>query len=69
LDVLMPVMDGYEVYHLLKENPQTQDIPVIIVTGKGVRADRRLGIEVGPYNYLTKPLQLEELVAKVYEVL
>lgn len=69
LDVMMPVMDGYEVYHLLKENPSTKDIPVIIVTAKGERKDRQLGMDSATYNYLPKPFQLEDLLAKVQEVL
>ena len=69
LDVLMPVMDGYEVYHLLKETPETKDIPVIIVTAKGERKDRQLGIESVPYHYISKPFQLEDLLAKIREVL
>ena len=69
LDLMMPEMDGYEVYHLLKENPATKDIPVIIVTAKGERKDRQLGVEAAPYNYLTKPFLVEDLVGKVREVL
>ena len=69
LDVMMPVMDGYEVYHLLKEDPTTKDIPVIIVTAKGERKDRQLGMNSATYNYLAKPFQLEDLLAKVQEVL
>ena len=69
LDLIMPVMDGYEVYHLLKENPDTTDVPVIIVTAKGERKDRQLGMDGTPYNYVAKPFQLEDLVAKVREVL
>jgi two-component system OmpR family response regulator len=70
LDVLMPVMDGYELYHLLKEDPATQAIPVIIVTAKGERKDRELGLLcTAPYAYVTKPFQVEELLAKIQEVL
>jgi len=69
LDVMMPVMDGYEVYHLLRENPKTRDIPVIIITAKGERVDRALGMESATYNYLMKPFQLDELLAKVQELL
>jgi len=69
LDLIMPVMDGYEVYHLLKENPDTKEVPVIIVTAKGERKDRQLGMDGTPYNYVAKPFQLEDLVAKVREVL
>ena len=69
LDLIMPVMDGYEVYHLLKESPETKDVPVIIVTAKGERKDRQLGLDGASYNYITKPFQLEDLLAKVREVL
>lgn len=69
LDLIMPRMDGYEVYHLLKENPRTKEIPVIIVTGLGERKDRQLGLDTATYNYLTKPFQVEDLVTKVREVL
>lgn len=69
LDVIMPVMDGYEVYHLLKENPKTRAIPVIIVTAKGERKDRQLGLNGAAYNYLAKPFEIEALLAKVREVL
>lgn len=65
LDVMMPVMDGYQVYHLLKENHQTKDIPVLIVTAKGERTDRLLGMESFTYNYLSKPFQLDDLLAKI----
>ncbi len=69
LDVMMPVLNGYEVYHLLKEDPGTSRIPVIMVTGKGERKDRELGMETASYNYIAKPFQLEDLVAKVQEAL
>jgi DNA-binding response OmpR family regulator len=65
----MPVMDGYEVYHLMKEDPVTKNVPVIIVTGRGERKDRQLGMESANYNYLAKPFELEELLAKVREAL
>lgn len=69
LDLMMPVMDGYEFYHLLKETPQLADIPVIILTAKGERKDRQLGMDGASYNYLSKPFQLEDLLAKIQEVL
>ena len=69
LDLVMPVMDGYEVYHLLREDPQTKDVPVIVVTGRGERKDRQLGMETATYNYIAKPFELEDLLAKVREVL
>jgi diguanylate cyclase (GGDEF)-like protein len=65
LDLMMPVMDGYEVYHLVREDPQTKDIPVIIVTAKGERKDRQMGLSSATYNYLTKPFEMDELLEKV----
>jgi len=69
LDLMMPVMDGYEVYHLLKENPSTRDIPVLIVTAKGERTDRALGMEGPTYHYVTKPFELEQLLSKIQQLL
>ena len=69
LDLVMPVMDGYQVYHLLKETPKTRDIPVLIVTAKGERTDRLLGMDSPTYNYLTKPFELAELLGKIQALL
>jgi PAS domain S-box-containing protein/diguanylate cyclase (GGDEF)-like protein len=69
LDVMMPVMDGYQVYHLLRENPQTRDLPVLIITGQGERTDRLLGMDTPTYNYLMKPFEVEELIGKIRELL
>ena len=69
LDILMPVMDGYQVYHLLKENPKTKDIPILMITGKGDRIDRVLGMEGPTYHYLFKPFRSEDLLAKIQELL
>ncbi|MBI1992028.1 MAG: response regulator [Candidatus Omnitrophica bacterium] len=69
LDLVMPVMDGYEFYHALKEDPRTKEVPVIIVTAKGDRKDRRIGLEPEPYNYIVKPFQLEDLLSKMHDVL
>ena len=69
LDLMMPVMDGYEFYHLLREDPRTRHIPVIVVTAKGERKDRQLGMESPSYNHIVKPFQIEDLLAKVRDVL
>jgi diguanylate cyclase (GGDEF)-like protein len=70
LDVIMPVMGGYEVYHLLRENPSTKHTPVIILTARGERKDRELGLDSGAaYNYVIKPFQLDELLAKIHTLL
>ena len=69
LDVAMPVMDGYQVYHLLRENPRTKDVPVLMVTGHGDRVDKQLGMPSTSYHYITKPFELEQLVGKIREAL
>lgn len=56
LDVMMPVMDGYEVCRRLKGDPQTRDIPVIFITAKTETEDEVHGLTLGAVDYLTKPV-------------
>lgn len=65
LDVLMPGIDGFETCRRLKENETTQDIPVIFMTALTETVDKVKGFEVGAVDYLTKPLQHEEVLARV----
>jgi len=65
LDVMMPQMDGYETCRRLKENPETQDIDVIFVSGKDTTEEKLAGYDAGGSDYLIKPVQPEELVRKV----
>jgi len=65
LDVMMPVMDGYEVCRLLKANPLTSRIPVIFLTAKSTLDDRLEGLNVYADDYLTKPWDRQELVFRV----
>lgn len=65
LDIRMPDLDGFEVCRRLKENERTQSIPVIFITGLVDVADKVKGFQVGGVDYLTKPFQLEEVVARV----
>lgn len=65
----MPVMDGYELYMLLKEKKETRNIPILILTGKGESAVKRLGTEFGFYNYILKPLNHKQLLSKIEEML
>jgi diguanylate cyclase (GGDEF)-like protein len=55
LDITMPGMDGYEVCRRIKENPDTQDIPVIFITGKNEERDEAKGFQAGAVDYITKP--------------
>ncbi|MEG0641199.1 MAG: response regulator transcription factor [Clostridium sp.] len=66
LDIMMPGKDGYEV---LKEIRKTSHVPVIMLTAKGETFDRVLGLELGADDYLVKPFEAKELVARVRAVL
>jgi DNA-binding response OmpR family regulator len=65
LDVMMPEMDGFEVCKILKEDEATKDIPVIFVTAKSETENVVKGFELGAVDYVTKPFQTEELLARV----
>ncbi len=65
LDVLMPGIDGFETCRRLKENETTQEIPVIFMTALTETVDKVKGFEAGAVDYLTKPLQHEEVLARV----
>lgn len=65
LDVMMPVMDGFETCRRLKEDPKTCDIPVLFVTGKAQGKDIADAFEAGGVDYITKPVRQEEVSARV----
>jgi len=68
LDVMMPYMDGFEVLQNLKKNPNTRDIPVIMLTAKAQDADVFRGWQSGVDCYLTKPFNPMELIAFVKRI-
>ncbi|WCJ59102.1 ATP-binding protein [Fontisphaera persica] len=65
LDVMMPEMDGYEVCRRLKADPATAAIPVLLVTALTERKERLKGIEAGANDYLTKPIDAQDLRLRV----
>lgn len=65
LDIKMPGLNGFEVCRRLKADERTVAIPVIFITGLGDLADKVKGFQAGGVDYLTKPLQLEEVLARV----
>ncbi|MBS3750292.1 MAG: response regulator [Anaerolineales bacterium] len=70
LDLMMPDMDGWQVYQHLKEDEETRDIPVIVVTAKVQSIDKVLGLQVAKVDdYITKPFRPEELSERVKYVL
>ncbi|MCR6721997.1 MAG: response regulator [Chitinophagaceae bacterium] len=61
-DIMMPELDGYGVLHLLRKNPETEEIPLIFLTAKAERSDLRKGMEMGADDYVTKPFEEIELM-------
>ena len=69
LDVMMPEMDGTELCKLLRRDPATADIPIILLTARAGEIDRVLGFELGADDYVTKPFSPRELVLRVKSLL
>jgi putative two-component system response regulator len=65
LDIMMPVMDGYEVCLQLKRAPATKDIPVIFLTARSQVEDEEKGLEIGAVDYITKPFSPSIVLARV----
>ncbi|WP_036478626.1 diguanylate cyclase [Myxosarcina sp. GI1] len=65
LDISMPEMSGYEVCRLLKNNPHTNNIPVIFISASTEALDKIEAFESGGSDYITKPFQVEEVIARV----
>ena len=65
LDIMMPGIDGYEVCRQLKANPVTSDIPVIFLSALGDTEDKVKGLQLGAVDYVTKPFQPDEVIARV----
>jgi DNA-binding response OmpR family regulator len=64
-DIMMPELDGYGVVKALREQPQTENIPVIFLTAKVEHSDQRMGMELGADDYLTKPFLPQELLKAI----
>lgn len=69
LDLMLPDMDGWEIYRQLKQNDSTQNIPVIVVTAKAQSIDKVLGLEIAKVDeYISKPFRPQELVDRVNQI-
>ncbi len=69
LDIVMPRMNGYEVCRRIKQDPKTQDVPVVMCSSKGEEFDRYWGMKQGADAYIAKPFQPTELVGTVKQLL
>jgi len=69
LDIMMPEMDGLEVCKILRREPATAKVPIIMLTAKASEIDRVLGLELGADDYLTKPFSVRELLLRIKKIL
>ncbi|MBM4270964.1 MAG: response regulator [Deltaproteobacteria bacterium] len=69
LDLMLPGTRGLEVCKFIRKNPETETLPIIMLTAKGDQVDKIVGLEMGADDYITKPFSVRELVARVRAVL
>jgi two-component system phosphate regulon response regulator PhoB len=69
LDLMLPEIDGLEVCKMLRRDPATAALPIVMVTAKAAEIDRILGLELGADDYITKPFSPRELVLRVKRIL
>ncbi|HUN49579.1 MAG TPA: phosphate regulon transcriptional regulator PhoB [Candidatus Sulfotelmatobacter sp.] len=69
LDWMLPQLSGLEVCRQIRRNPETRNIPIIMVTARGEEADRVRGLDVGADDYIAKPFSPSELMARIRAVL
>ena len=69
LDIMLPIIDGFEVCKILKKEQITSDIPVIILSAKSQETDKVVGLELGADDYITKPFSPRELIARIRAIL
>jgi DNA-binding response OmpR family regulator len=69
IDVMMPKLDGYKVCEQLRSNPNTREIPIIMLTAKDSLQDKVKGFDIGADDYLTKPFEPQELLVRLKSLL
>lgn len=65
MDVMLPVMDGYEATHLIKQNPMTRHIPIVAITANDDPSERERALDAGCDGYITKPIDTQLLPNQV----
>ncbi|WP_338187606.1 response regulator transcription factor [Thalassospira tepidiphila] len=65
LDVMMPVCDGFEVVRAARNDPNTRQMPIMMLTAKTREVDRRKGLELGVDDFVTKPFSTRDVVSRV----
>ena len=68
LDLMLPGIDGLEVTRIIRNNPETQTIPIVMLTAKGDESDIITGLELGANDYISKPFSLKELIARIRNI-
>jgi two-component system alkaline phosphatase synthesis response regulator PhoP len=69
LDLMLPKMNGLDVCRALRSNPETANLPIIMLTAKTDEVDKIIGLENGADDYITKPFSIKELIARVRSIL
>jgi len=69
LDLMLPGIHGMELCRILRNNPKTAHVPIIMLTAKGEESDKIRGLETGADDYMTKPFSPKELIARVKAIL
>jgi two-component system phosphate regulon response regulator PhoB len=69
LDIMLPVIDGFEVCRTLKSDDKTSQIPIIILSAKSQETDKVVGLELGADDYVTKPFSPRELIARIRAIM
>lgn len=69
MDIMMPKMDGYTACHEIKANPETKNIPIVMLTAVGYELNKKLAQNVGAEGYITKPFSRQELMDAIGHLL
>ena len=69
LDLMLPGIQGVEICRIMRSDPLTKNIPIIMLTAKGEEIDKILGLEIGADDYMTKPFNPRELLARIKTVM